>query len=68
MPDVPETSHIKRAEDGYEQACKIALEEKQSNMLSEKNKEKMREIPGFNTDKKLRTEEMRASVTEQRRA
>lgn len=67
MPDVPETSHIKRAEDGYEQACKIALE-KQSNMLSEKNKEKMREIPGFDTDKKLRTEEMRASVTEQRRA
>ena len=37
-------------------------------MLSEKNKEKMREIPGFDTDKKLRTEEMRASVTEQRRA
>ena len=52
MPDVPETSHIKRAEDGYEQACKIAREEKQSNMLSEKNKEKMREIPGFDTDKK----------------
>ena len=51
MPDVPETSHIKRAEDGYEQACKIAREEKQSDMLL-KNKEKMREIPGFDTDKK----------------